>query len=121
MWPWSSVLVIAALVVGALMLMGFILVEGFVATIPIMPLRLFRHRATAVLLLLGLAHDFVWQSTQYFVPLYFQIICGYTPLQTAILILPFLLSQGLSGAASGPVMAKSARQVITHSDRPTVF
>ncbi|KAJ6780875.1 hypothetical protein PWT90_01917 [Aphanocladium album] len=109
LWSWSSPLVIATLTVGISLLIAFLCIEAFFAKIPIIPLRIFRRRATAVLLFLGLAHDFVWQSTQYFVPLYFQTVCGHSVLETATLVLPFLLAQGISGAASGPVMAKFAR------------
>jgi hypothetical protein len=97
------------LTIGLLLVLVFIAIEAFVAKIPIIPMRLFKQRSPSLLLLTGILHDFVWQSTQYFVPLYFQTVRGYTPLQSAILILPFIVAQGLAGAASGPVMSKLAR------------
>jgi hypothetical protein len=91
------------------LLITFVVIEAFVAKIPIIPLQLFQKRSPAILFLTGILHDFVWQTTQYFVPLYFQTVRGYTPLESATLILPFLLAQGLAGAASGPVMYKLAK------------
>ncbi|RKL48643.1 hypothetical protein BFJ72_g1542 [Fusarium proliferatum] len=109
MWAWENVKTISILTIGLLMLLAFIIIEAFFARIPIIPLRLFKQRSPAVLILTGFLHDFAWQSTQYFVPLYYQTVRGFTPLESATLIVPFLLAQGLAGAASGPIMARYAR------------
>lgn len=109
LWAWESPKTISMLTIGFVLLFAFIAIEAFLAKIPIIPLRLFRHRSASLLFLTGILHDFVWQATQYFIPLYFQNIRGYTPLQSATLILPFLIAQGVAGAASGPVMSKLAR------------
>ncbi|KAI0814557.1 MFS general substrate transporter [Xylaria sp. FL0064] len=109
LWLWNSPQVLTTLIIGGILFCAFIAVEAFMAKIPIMPLRLFRSRSQCLLLVIGFIHDFVWQATQYFVPLYFQTLRGYTPLQSATLIVPFVAAQGLAGASSGPVMAKLAR------------
>ncbi|KAL5584460.1 hypothetical protein FOVSG1_013849 [Fusarium oxysporum f. sp. vasinfectum] len=109
MWAWKNVKTVSILTIGIIMLFVFIIIEAFSARIPIIPLRLFRQKSPAVLILTGFLHDFAWQSTQYFVPLYYQTVRGFTPLKSAMLIVPFLLAQGLAGAASGPIMARYAR------------
>ncbi|CAJ2514202.1 Uu.00g023210.m01.CDS01 [Anthostomella pinea] len=109
LWSWTNVKTISTITVGAVLLITFVAVEAYMARTPIIPLQLFRRRSPAILFITGILYDFVWQTTQYFVPLYFQTVRGYTPLQSATLILPFLLAQGLAGAASGPVMARLAR------------
>ncbi|KAF5633402.1 major facilitator superfamily transporter [Fusarium sp. NRRL 52700] len=109
MWAWKNVKTISILTIGVIILFVFIIIEAFFARIPIIPLRLFKQRSPAVLILTGFLHDFAWQSTQYFVPLYYQTVRGFTPLVSATLIVPFLLAQGLAGAASGPIMARYAR------------
>ncbi|KAM0358869.1 hypothetical protein HYE67_011220 [Fusarium culmorum] len=108
-WAWKNVKTIFMLTIGIVMLLVFIIIEAFFAKIPIIPLRLFKQRSPSVLILTGFLHDFAWQSTQYFVPLYYQTVCGFTPLKSATLIVPFLLAQGMAGAVSGPLMAKYAR------------
>ncbi|KAH8725398.1 major facilitator superfamily domain-containing protein [Phaeosphaeriaceae sp. PMI808] len=108
-WPWLSVYTIPMIIIGGLCLIAFALYEGYWVKLPIMPWRLFQQRFTAILLAQGAFHDFVWQTTQYFVPLYLQTVRGYTPLQSATLILPFLLAQSLAGASSGPIMSRLAR------------
>ncbi|KAL6922248.1 hypothetical protein FSHL1_006212 [Fusarium sambucinum] len=109
MWAWENVKTISMLIIGVVMLLVFIVIEAFFAKIPIIPLRLFKQRSPSVLILTGFLHDFAWQSTQYFVPLYYQTVCGFSPLKSATLIVPFLIAQGIAGAASGPLMAKYAR------------
>ncbi|KAF4452446.1 hypothetical protein F53441_4726 [Fusarium austroafricanum] len=109
MWAWRNVKTISILTIGIIMLLVFLVIEAFFARIPIIPLRLFTKRSPTVLILTGFFHDFAWQSTQYFVPLYYQTVRGFTPLKSATLIVPFLLAQGMAGAASGPLMARYAR------------
>ncbi|CAF3614909.1 hypothetical protein SNK04_003896 [Fusarium graminearum] len=109
MWAWKNVKTISMLTIGIVMLLVFIIIEAFFAKIPIIPLRLFKQRSPSVLILTGFFHDFAWQSTQYFIPLYYQTVCGFTPLKSATLIVPFLLAQGIAGAASGLLMARYAR------------
>ena len=99
------------IIIGGLCLIVFALYEGYWAKLPIMPWRLFQRRSPAILLARGALHDFVWQTTQYFIPLYLQTVRGYTSLQSAIPILPFLLAQSLAGASSGPIMSKLSRYV----------
>jgi hypothetical protein len=53
----------------------------------------------------------VWQVDLYFLPLYFQDVRGYTPLQTATLLLSLLVTLSVAGAVSGPLMTKFARYV----------
>ncbi|CEF78893.1 hypothetical protein FGSG_12335 [Fusarium graminearum PH-1] len=108
-WPWDNIKTILILTIGVICLLLFIAIEAFVAKIPIIPLRLLRTKSALVLILSGFLHDFVWQTTQYFIPLYFQTVRGYSPLESATLIVSFLIAQGLAGAASGPVMAHYAR------------
>ncbi|KAI0428517.1 major facilitator superfamily domain-containing protein [Xylaria sp. FL1042] len=111
-WLWDSPQVLTTLIIGAILFGAFVAVEAFLAKIPIMPLRLFRSRSQCLLLVTGFFHDFVWQATLYFVPLYFQTLRGYTPLQSATLIVPFVTAQGIAGAISGPVMSRLARYAL---------
>ncbi|RYP24450.1 hypothetical protein DL765_000470 [Monosporascus sp. GIB2] len=76
-----------------------------------MPLRLFRQRSTRILLVQGVLHDFARQETQYFIPLYLQTLRGYSPMQSAVLALPFLLAQSIAGVISGPIMSRLARYI----------
>ncbi|KAJ5719087.1 Major facilitator superfamily domain general substrate transporter [Penicillium malachiteum] len=50
--------------------------------------------------------------TQYFMPLYFQELRGFSPLKSATLTLPYVLAQSLAGAVSGPLMSRFARYAL---------
>ncbi|KAJ5263327.1 Major facilitator superfamily domain general substrate transporter [Penicillium angulare] len=108
-WSWHSALVIALLTLGSVSLVIFIFNEGLLAKIPLMPLRLFKQRSLTIMLVSGALHDYVWQATQYFMPLYFQEIRGFSALESATLILPYVLSQSIAGAISGPLMSQFSR------------
>lgn len=112
-WSWHSALIIALLTLGGVFIILFVFNEGLLAKIPLMPLRLFRKRSLTIMLISGALHDYVWQATQYFMPLYFQKIRDYSPLESATLILPYVLAQSLAGAASGPLMCRFARYQIS--------
>jgi len=97
------------LTVGGIALILFAFVEAYFAKIPIIPMRLWRQRSIAILFIQGMLHDFVFQATSYLLPLYFQNVRGYSPLKSAALITPFVVTQSLAGAVSGPVMSRLAR------------
>ncbi|KAI2741843.1 hypothetical protein DTO013E5_5265 [Penicillium roqueforti] len=108
-WPWRSALVVSMLVVGGFFFILFAIIEKRFAKIPIIPLRLFGQVPTAVIYLQSALYNSVWQVDMYFLPIYFQDVRGYSPLQSAALILPLLLLQSVAGVISGPVMTKLAR------------
>lgn len=80
-----------------------------------MLLRLFKQPSLTIMLISGTLHDYVWQATQYFMPLYFQEIRACSPLESITLILPYVLAQSLAGPASGPLMSRFARYCHTAS------
>ncbi|KAJ5094566.1 major facilitator superfamily transporter [Penicillium angulare] len=108
-WPWDSGLIITFLILGSISIVSFVLVEGLFAILPIIPMTLFKKRSLAVMLVSGALHDYVWQSTQYFMPLFYQQVLGFSPLKSAILTLPYVLAQSVAGAISGPLMSRFAR------------
>ncbi|TVY45765.1 putative transporter [Lachnellula occidentalis] len=108
-WPWGSAIVISMMVLGGASVVLFVVVEKRFAKIPLIPLRLFSQKSTAVLLLQSGLYNYVWQVDLYFLPVYFQTVRGYSPLQSATLCLPFLLVQSVTGVISGPLMSKLAR------------
>ena len=84
-------MVISMLCIGAVSWFLFFFIQKRLARLPIIPLRLFTQRSTLILLLQAPCYDFVWQVDLYFLPLYFQDVRGYSPLQAATLLLPLLV------------------------------
>jgi hypothetical protein len=97
------------LTLGGVFFILFAVVEKRFAKIPMIPLRLFNQSSTTIIYLQSGLYNSVWQVDLYFLPIYFQDVRGYSPLQNATLILPLLLLQSIAGVISGPLMTKLAR------------
>ncbi|KAK4500731.1 hypothetical protein PRZ48_008921 [Zasmidium cellare] len=100
-YPWSSATVICLLVFGIILAALFILIEWKAARYPVIPLRLFRTRTNSALLLAAFFHGLAFIGPLYFLPLFFQAVCGASPLLSGVYLLPTALSIGFSAIATG--------------------
>ena len=80
------------LIVAGLALLGlFVVIEGWLARAPLMPLRIYRSRtlsaANIVILLVGASSFGMW----FFVSLYLQQVLGYSPIRAGLAFLPMTL------------------------------
>lgn len=98
------------LVTGGVSFILFVVVERSFARIPMIPMRLFGQASTTLIYIQSGLYNLVWQVDLYFLPVYFQDVRGYSPLQSATLVLPLLLLQSVAGVLSGPLMTKFKRQ-----------
>ncbi|WVW84312.1 hypothetical protein I302_106346 [Kwoniella bestiolae CBS 10118] len=103
-FAWNSPVVIALFVVGGLAIIGFILVETYVAKFPLFPGRLLSNRNVCLLLLQTWLVGIVYYGGIYFVPLYLQNVKGDSPILSAALLLPLVLGQVLTTTISGFVV-----------------
>ncbi|KAI0000082.1 MFS general substrate transporter [Xylariaceae sp. FL0662B] len=108
-FPWDSILVISMLALGGTLIVLFGVVEIWIAKLPMIPLRLFNRVSTSVIYLQSALYNGVWQIDLYFLPIYFQDVRGYNPLQNAMLMLPLLLTQSEAGIIAGQITSKLAR------------
>lgn len=99
------------MIIGGVAVAAFTIIEKKYARIPLIPLRLFTSRASAILLIQSALYNIVWQVDMYFMPAYFQEVRGFSPLQASALMLPILLFSSVSGILSGPAMTIFGRQV----------
>lgn len=84
---WGDTLTVAALVVGTLALVAFVLWELHRRD-PLLDPRLFRHRAFSVGSLAITATFFCWFGVLFAVLQYLQFVIGYSPLKAAACLLP---------------------------------
>ncbi|KKY17688.1 putative mfs multidrug transporter [Phaeomoniella chlamydospora] len=96
-FAWGSSMVISMMVLGGICLVIFMIIEWKFATLPMMPLHLFRNRAVASMLVANILFGAVYFSEVYFIPLYCQLVRGNTAIESAALTIP--LSVGLSSAS----------------------
>lgn len=113
--PWNSATVICLIVFGVVTTGIFALIEWKVAEYPIVPMYLFRKRASAASLGVGSLHGLVFISGSYYLPLYFQAVLGASPLMSGVYILPWVLSLSLVSAGVGIVIKKTGKYL------PSIF
>ncbi|KAI9778548.1 MAG: hypothetical protein M1835_004898, partial [Candelina submexicana] len=108
-FPWKSPKVICLIAFGVLMAIFFIFSEAKLAKYPLMPLGLMRHRSNVASLVIGFVHGFVFIAAEYYLPLYFQSVRQASPLHSGILLLPTVITEALSGIATGLIIHRTGR------------
>lgn len=98
---WGPVTIVEILVLGLVVLAGFVVWQARTRGEPLLPLGLFRHRNFSLANVTGLAVMFA--MTGMFLPLtiYLQSILGLTPLEAALLNLPMSLVAGVIAPFAG--------------------
>ncbi|KAK7931061.1 MFS general substrate transporter [Apiospora marii] len=114
-YPWSSYHVLVPFILGLAGLVGFFFLEGSAWVVePVMPLRLFANRTSAIIY----ANTFIVSMLNYwiffFLPLYLQAVQLSTPTRSGVQILPITLI-AVPGAAVGAVaLAKWGKYQALH-------
>ncbi|KAI9596434.1 major facilitator superfamily domain-containing protein [Syncephalis fuscata] len=106
MYPWASPVVISLFCVAIIILAGLLWAEFRMATEPIVPLQLFRSKSIC---LLGVGIFLVgWGfiSPIYYLPIFFQVIHGYSATQSGLVLLPFVLPVSIIVVVSGIISAR---------------
>ena len=104
--PWGSAQTVALLVVAAILLAVFAVIELRLARVPLVPLDLFHSRsvsgANAVMFLVGAAFFSMW----YFLSLYLQNVLGYSALRAGMAFLPMTIMIIVGAQASSRLLPR---------------
>lgn len=106
-WGWDSPRSIACFVVAAVGLLSFWLAERRIGDAALIPLRLFRVRATAVTLSASVVIGVAMFGGMMILPLYMQIVHGATPTESGFLMLPMVAGLMISSIGSGQVISRT--------------
>jgi hypothetical protein len=106
-YSWDSAAVICLIIFGILTLAAFVVYEWKVAQYPLMPLRLFKSRSNAAALTIPFLHGFVFIADSYFLPQYFQVVLGASPILSGVYLLPFIIPLCLFSAGTGVFIKKT--------------
>lgn len=98
---WVSTYTLSLLVVGVIVVGFFIIYEMSFATFPLVPMRVFIGRVNIAALLAATSHSFVFISYDYFLPLYFQLVLGESPIMSGVYLLALVTPLSLTSAATG--------------------
>ncbi|KAL9120485.1 MAG: hypothetical protein Q9187_002957 [Circinaria calcarea] len=107
-FAWDSALVIAMLTVGVALVLLFVVIEWRLASLPIMPQRLFTNDLSAnVVLVQGTIHGFVYWANLFYVPIFLQNVHGYGPVVSGAIIIPMVASHGIGSIISGQLISRT--------------
>jgi EmrB/QacA subfamily drug resistance transporter len=103
---WGSAQTLVVMAVGLVLLALFVLIEGRLATAPLVPLRIFASKtltgANVVVFSLGASAFAMW----YFVSLYLQEVLGFSPIEAGLAFLPMTLTIVAGSTLAGRLTAR---------------
>lgn len=107
--PWSSPTVILLILFGVLTFGLFLLMQWKISTKPIIPIRIFSNVSNASTLLVVAFDAMVFNSTTYFLPLYFQTTLNASPLKAGVWMLSLAIPLAFVSGLAGWYMERSGR------------
>ena len=105
---WTAPAMLAAVVLGVLLLGAFLVVERRAAE-PILPLSLFRNRVVAVAGAVGFVVGVALFGSVTFMPLYLQVVKGHTPTASGLLMTPMMAGVLIASITSGQLISRTGR------------
>ncbi|MGW3492139.1 MDR family MFS transporter [Streptomyces sp. NPDC001020] len=107
-WGWGSPQVTGLVVVGAVLLVAFVLVEQRAAE-PVLPLKLFRVRTFTLAAVISFIVGFAMFGGMTYLPTFLQIVHGITPTLSGVHMLPMVVGMLLSSTGSGQIVSRTGR------------
>ena len=108
-YPWDSAHTLCLIIFGIVTIVLFFFNEWRFAKYPVIPIRLFKDRSNLASLGVCFIHGFVFISSTYYLPIYFQIVIGASPILSGVYLFPLVLSLSFGAAAVGIFIKKTGR------------
>ncbi|KAA1475284.1 MFS general substrate transporter [Dentipellis sp. KUC8613] len=108
-FPWSSAVVLASLLTGVFLVAVFCFWEWKGARLPIVPMYIFKHVTVTGVYITMFVNGFIFNSSLYYLPQFFQVALGYSPIRSGVFLLPVLVSQTLASFVSGVIVSRTGR------------
>ncbi|EGU83114.1 hypothetical protein FOXB_06375 [Fusarium oxysporum f. sp. conglutinans Fo5176] len=105
--PWNSAFVICLLVFGVVILALFMVWEAKFAKNPIIPIRIFQSTTNIAAFAVANLHSFIFIACDYFLPLYFQVVLGFSPIISGVTLFPLILPMSISTGVGGLIVRKT--------------
>ncbi|MFC9297654.1 DHA2 family efflux MFS transporter permease subunit [Streptomyces sp. NPDC057011] len=107
-WGWGSARIIGLAVLGAVLLVAFVLVERRAAE-PVLPLGLFRIRTFTLCSVISFVVGFAMFGAMVYLPTFLQVVQGVSPTMSGVHMLPMVLGMLISSTASGQIVSRTGR------------
>ena len=111
-WGWGSARSLACYLIGGLLLAMFVLQERRVGDEAILPLKMFRHPVFSVASLMNFIIGMGMFGGIICLPLYMQIVKGFSPTRSGLSLLPLMLGLMTVAMGSGIFTSKTGRYKI---------
>ncbi|KAL7424758.1 hypothetical protein Q5752_000442 [Cryptotrichosporon argae] len=105
-YAWSSAGVLAPLLVGLAALAAFVVVEHR-ARLPLIPLHIFRNTHITANFVTTFFSGWAFYASLYYLPNYFQIVRGASPISSGVYLLPLIVVQTVTAFTSGILVSKT--------------
>ncbi|PWY65132.1 C6 transcription factor [Aspergillus eucalypticola CBS 122712] len=106
---WDSAMVISMLTIAGCALIAFLIIEWKVAVLPMLPMVFFKNRVVCTLFLQSFLFGAVYQSSLYYLPLYYQNARDWSPIVSAALTAPMVACQSVASVLSGQYISRRKR------------
>ncbi|KAJ7634547.1 MFS general substrate transporter [Roridomyces roridus] len=104
-FPWKSSIVLGPFISSFAVFALFCLWEWRGARLPIVPMYIFKHSTVSGVFVAMFVNGFVFFSTLYYLPQFFQLSLGYDPLQAAVFLVPLLVTLIIINWAAGMLVS----------------
>ncbi|KAF9554182.1 MFS general substrate transporter [Agrocybe pediades] len=108
-FPWKSAQVLATLFSGLIVVAIFCIWEWKGARLPIVPMYIFKHSTVTGVYITMFINGFVFFSSLYYLPQFFQVVLGYSEIHAGVFLIPILLSQMAFAWGSGVIVSRTGR------------
>ncbi|KAL4877341.1 MFS drug transporter [Aspergillus karnatakaensis] len=103
-YPWDSAHVIATLVVGFFVCVGFVLWQWKGAKYPLVPMHIFKSRIVNGACLTMFVNGWNFLVQVYYIPTFYQLVFNYSTVKSGAMLLPITLMQTVSSTLSGLIV-----------------
>jgi len=110
-YPWTSIQIVSLLSVGAILGILFVLWENR-AKEPLIPMSLFKNDIFNVSSLLSFLSGIVMFASILYIPVYQQIVRGYSPTKSGLFMLPLVAGMMIASITSGRLTTKLGKYKI---------
>ncbi|MFD9338619.1 DHA2 family efflux MFS transporter permease subunit [Streptomyces sp. NPDC060028] len=107
-WGWSSPEIIGLAVLGAVLLVAFLLIEQRAAE-PVLPLKLFRIRTFTLCSVISFVVGFAMFGAMVYLPTFLQVVQGVSPTMSGVHMLPMVLGMLITSTGSGQIVSRTGR------------
>ncbi len=111
-WGWGDQKAILCYVIGGVGVIAFIVVEKLMKDAALIPLRLFKNSTFTVAIIGGIIVGVAMFGAITMIPQFMQVVQGYTPTESGLLMLPLMAGIMTSSIVSGRLTGKTGRYKI---------